>query len=85
MVRLEGKGGEKCPTDLVVDLARGHSCIAKVLLVAVRGVQAAAGWNSVGWVIHTAQPTGVVVHSTATQLDLKENHIYFDRQFCDLV
>lgn len=68
----------------MVDLARGHSCIAKVFLVAVRGVQAAAGGNSVGWIIHAAQPTGVVVHSTATQLDLKETHIYFGRQFYDL-
>lgn len=89
MVQLEGKDfksrARKVPTDLVVDLARGHSCIAKVFLVAVRGVQAAAGGNSVGWVIHTAQPSGVVVHSAAPQLDLEESHIYFERQFYDLV
>lgn len=64
----------------MVDLARGHGCIAKVFLVAVRGVQAAAGGNSIGRVIHTAQPTGVVVHATAAQLDLKENPTYFESQ-----
>lgn len=68
----------------MVDLARGHGCIAKVLLVAVRGVQAAAGGNAIGWVIHTAKPTGVVIHPTATQLDKKENNIYFERQCYDL-
>lgn len=65
----------------MVNLVRGHGCVAKVLFGAVRGVQAAAGGNAVGWVIHTAKPTGVVVHPTATQLGVKEKHIRFERQF----
>lgn len=68
----------------MVDLARGHGCVAKVLFGAVGGVQAAAGGNAVGWVIHTAEPAGVVVHPTATQLGREENHIPFERQFCHL-
>lgn len=64
----------------MVDLARGHSCIAKVFLGAVGGVQAAAGGNAVGGVIHAAEPTGVVIHAAATQLHLKDNYIYFERQ-----
>lgn len=64
-----GADGGKRPTDLVVDLARGHGGIAQVPWVAVRGVQAAAGGNAVGWVIHAAKPTGVVIHATAAQLD----------------
>lgn len=55
-------------TYLVVDLARGCGGIAEVFWVAVRGVQAAAGRNAIGWVIHTAKPTGVVIHATTTQL-----------------
>lgn len=53
---------------LVVHLARGDSCIAEVFGVAVRGVKAAAGRDAIGWIKHTAKPTGVVVHATATQL-----------------
>lgn len=64
----------------MVDLARGHACIAKVHLVAVGGVEAAAGGNAVGGVVHTARPAGVVIHPTATQLDLKEKHVSFETQ-----
>lgn len=55
-------------TDLAVDLAGGQSCVAEFIRVAVGGVEAAAGRNAVGGVIHTAKPTGVVIHTTATQL-----------------
>lgn len=50
------------------DLARGYSSVAEVFDGAVGGVEAAAGGNAVGWVIHTGQPAGVVIHSAATQL-----------------
>lgn len=54
---------------LVVDLARGYGRIAQVFRVAVGRVEAAAGRDAVGWVIHTAEPTGVVIHATAAQLE----------------
>lgn len=56
-------------TYLVVDLARGYSCIAEILWVTIGGVEAAGGRDTIGGVIHTAKPAGVVIHSTATQLN----------------
>lgn len=55
----------------MVDLVWGYSCIAEIFWVAIRGVKAAAGRNSIGGVIHAGKPTGVVVNTTATQLDRK--------------
>lgn len=51
----------------MVDLVWGYSGVAEVVQAAVGGVHAAAGGNAIGWVIHTGQPAGVVIHSTATQ------------------
>lgn len=59
----------------MVDFAWSYSCIAEVFWVAVRGVEAAAGRNAVGWVIHTGKPTGVVIHSTTTQLEMHRESI----------
>jgi len=67
---------EACHADLVVDLARGESCVTEVVRVAVGGVEAAAGRNAVGRVIHTAEPTGVVVHAAAAQLERGGGYVF---------
>lgn len=54
----------------MVDLARGEGGVAEDVWVAVGGVEAAAGRDAVGRVIHTAEPTGVVIHATAAQLEI---------------
>lgn len=55
----------------MVDFVGSYSCIAEIFLVAVRGIKAAAGRDSVGGIIHAGKPTGVVINSTATQLKPK--------------
>lgn len=52
----------------MVDLAWRYSCIAEIIWVTIRGVKAAAGRNTVGGVKHAAKPVGIVINSTATQL-----------------
>ena len=56
-------------THLLVDFGVVYGGVAEVLWVAVRGVGAAAQGKAVSRVVHTAQPAGVVVHPTATQLE----------------
>lgn len=56
----------------MVDLAWRYSCIAEIIWVTIRGVKAAAGRDTVGGVKHAAKPVGVVINSTATQLQTQK-------------
>ena len=52
-------------SDLFVDFACRRSCVLQVGGAAVGESDAAAGGNPTDGKIHTAEPAGVVIHSTA--------------------
>lgn len=63
----------------MVDFVRSDGGVAEVFWVAVGGVEATAGGDTVGGIIHTGKPTGVVVHATATQLQTHRKKEYLEQ------
>lgn len=57
-----------CVSDLLIDFSSSQSRVLQVGSAAVGVTDAAAGRNPPNREVHTAEPAGVVIHSTAVEL-----------------